>query len=345
VSRPGEPARDDVVGGRERPARRRRPALLAVSLSALGVIAAVTAPTLVSSARSTAPVDAKTVAAAPPPPVPDPVCPPSTFPTRDPKGYAVQVKADINDIQLYNGWNEQTQNWQSVATNITAKACGILQVPSLQVVIQPSGLIFDTTKAKIETLIGTVPLFLPGEVGVLLTSTAPATTTITAVRPGDGRLDLAAQTTLRADVVNGPKNLSTFDCPTSPVTTLFTGRSSVVPPGRGPRGPVQPGRPDLPPWTVEGSPLDGPLVGATETVVSNDFPLPVFPASGTCSLFSSLFNPIFAGQTEGGETYYDQVTYGPVQPPGASQVIGNLVIREVDPSAVQVGPPPTVPGT
>jgi hypothetical protein len=274
-----------------------------------------------------------------------PVCPPSTTVAADGSGaYAVQVQADIGDIHLFNGWNEQTQNWQSEVTNVTAKACGLLQVPSLQVTIQPSGLVFDTSHAVIVTLIGDVPIFGPGDVAVRLAPTGPAVTTVTGVRP-TGELDLAASTPLKADVVNGATNPTDFDCVTTPAATLFTGRKTVVPTGRGPLGPTQPGRPDLPRWTLEGTPLSGAIIGAHALVVSDDFPVPLFPATGSCAIFADLFNAVFSGQKATGGPYYGGPDYGPVHPPGASWVTGTLSITALDPSALQVGPPATVPGT
>ena len=323
------------------PPRRRR-VLGAAALAAVAVVTAATAPSVVTSLR-TVPRDVPAPAAAPAPPK-GLTCPRSTYPTRDPGGYAVAISADITGIVLDNGWNEKYQNWQSVASNITAKACGLMQLPSLDVTIDRDDLIFDTSKAKIVTRIGTTPIFKDGDVAVTLAPTADATTDVDGVRPpadpDAGQLDLSATTAIIAHVVNGKTNPTPFDCPTSPVATLSTGMRKQVPIGRGPKGPVQPGK-GLAPWTVQGTPLSGPLVGAQALVIGNDFPLPLFPASGDCALYAGIFNPVFGGQSEAGLAYIDK----DVHPPGSSWVTGTLKITAVDPKALGNGPPDQIPGT
>jgi hypothetical protein len=268
--------------------------------------------------------------------------------------YAVAFRADIRDLQLFSGWHEQGGLWQSSATGISAQGCGLLRLPSLQAVIEADDLVFDTSGAQIVTQTWDpvakvpIPIFQPGEVAINLRATDLATTDVVGVLPDpDGRLALAAETPAELEVVDGPTNSGEFSCRTTPLTTLTTGTTRVQPEDRGPAGPPMPGKPDLAPWTLQGEPLSGPLVGARATVVGNDFALPIFPLD-PADPFSPcvIFNGVFSGSDENGETYlFKRPDYGDSHPAGVSQAIGDLVITEIDEDAVQVGPPAVVPGT
>jgi hypothetical protein len=318
---------------------------VAAALAALAVVAAAVTPAVVTSRSSEAEAPAAAAAAAPAPAAAAGklTCPSSTYPTRDSTGYAVAFTADIVDIKLENGFNENpaSQIWQSEATNITAQACGLLALPSLQATIQPEGLLFDTSKAKILTRVSPdIPIFNEGDVALILTPDGVATTSVDGVQPA-GALDLTATTPLRARVINGKTNPTAFDCPTVAKAALSTGRHYRRPDGRGPDGPTMKG---LPAWTVEGTPLTGALVGATAQVVGNDFPLPLFIPSDACS-FAEQFNGVFSGADKDGVPYISKVPYGRVHPPGASWATGTLRITSIDPGALANGPPSTLPGT
>ena len=261
------------------------------------------------------------------------MCPPSTTP-QDGGGYAVQVKAEINDITLYNGWNEKRQVWQSIAQNISAQACGLLRLPSLQVDIKQDGLVFDTSRAKLSS---PVDLFNETDFALALQPTGPAVNKITGVEP-DTSLGLAATTPLRATVLPGSGNGGDFACVTTANATLSTGPSRVVPPGRGSAGPRQG---DGEPWTVHGTPLrpkpGGNLIGATATIAGNDFALPVFDDDPKgCSFFGFTLNIAFGGADANGDSYFvpGDDSYGPVHPAGAGWAQGTLTITEVDPKAI-----------
>lgn len=297
-----------------------------LGVCACAVLVSTTASLAAGGTARPRPVTAAAPAAA----VAQPVCPQSTAPP-DPQGYAVWVKATISDIVIENGWFENQQKWGSVVTGVSATACGLLHLPSLKVDIQPSGLVFDTSKAKLVSQVG---LFVPTDFSLKLAPTGPASNTITGVR-SDGTLDLTAGTPLKADIVPGPRNGGSFDCVTTPSATLSTGRSTVVPTFRGPNGPRQG---SLPPWTVEGTPLAGTsLIGATATVAGNDFGVPVIGPTNCPS--SVLLNIAFGGADETGAVYFLKPGYGPVHHPGSSWTTGTLTITDVDPSAIGRGVP------
>ncbi len=353
TTRPGHEDHADVVEvGAERPRGRRRRVQAVAVMAALAAVATAGAPSVVAAARhgsgaatgqATAFGVGRAAAAAPA----APVCPASgsTFPLPDGSGgYAVQIKADITDVTLLNGWNEIGQNWTSTTSKVSAKACGLLQVPSLQVSIAKEGLVFDTSKAEIATLFGKLVLFPVGTFAVKLTTSGPSSTTVIGVNPDpDGRLQLAASTPVFADVGPGPLVPGvTYSCRTAVATSLTTGTSRVVPTGRPDDGGLAGSQG---PWTLAGSPLAGPLVGATAKVVGNDFEIPVFSPDPPCDVFQyATFNGIFGGLSAAGNNYWTQGDTLPF-PRGASQVTGTLTITDVDQAALQAGPPAFVPGT
>lgn len=341
------PPADEIVGGddRGRPARRRRswtPALWA-SLAGLALVVPVVTSAGARPQATTldARLRAQTAAAlAGPKPPPAPVCPRSTTP-QDGGGYAIAVTATITNITLNNGWNEKLQLWQSIAENISARACGLLHLPSLRVDIAPDGLVFDTSKAH---LYSPNHIFNPTDFSVTLAPTGAAVNRITGVQP-DGALDLAASTPLLATVLPGSQSGGTFKCPIKANATLTTGQKTQVPVLRGPMGPTQVGADGktLPPWTVQGTPLTGTgLIGASAEVASDDFALPVFDTDPKlCGASGQLLNIAFGGADAQGVPYDGLLTtnYGPVHPAGTAWAHGLLTITGVDPKAVPVGAP------
>lgn len=272
-------------------------------------------------------------------------CPESTHPPED-DGYAIAIQAKITDIEIDNGWDEKLQTWSSVATGISATACGLMELPSLAVTIPKDKLVFDTSNALIRVSIGGVQLFKPEDLALTLAATADATTTITGVRPvaGDagGQLKVAATTSVLAHVINGPK-ANTLDCPLALTTGLSTDRLRVQPEGRGLKGPTLTSQPEPAAWTVQGAPLDGPLVGAKAFVAGNNFPVPFFKNSQKCYP-GDLFTNVFSGYDAKGINYPDSSTL--VQhPAGTGWVSGKLEITALDDKALLNGPPTTVPGS
>lgn len=345
---PGGPEVLDSSPGRRRGGLR-RPLLVATAVSALAVLAAAAPSVAGRSADPERDGAAVTAVGAPAPPPRAVTCPDSTVASADGTGaYGVRFRARIDDIVLNNGWSEQFEQWTVVTTGISAEACGLLQLPSLEAVIEPEGLVFDTSKSVITIRFSAPsepPTFGPGVYGVDLDPSGPASTTIAGVRPG-GELDLTAATPLVATVKAGPEGFGTYRCPSAIDSRLTTGTSTVQPEGRG-EGP----------WTVTGTPLTGALIGATATVVGNDFAIPVFTPKPPCDSFQgSILNPAFSGYKDNGpspeingDPYYettDPAAYGPAHAAGTGQVRGVLTITEVDEDALHVdGPPATVPGT
>lgn len=356
---------------------RRRPLIIA-GLTTLTAVCAGTAPSVLAGTQGAppAPVAAgihggsevsvsASAAVAATAPTGTPVCPSggSTSPAPNGTGsYAVLIKADINNLQFFAGWSEFGQGWQTQANHIIAHTCGLLQIPSLAVTIAPAGITFDTshevfTSGSYLGLGKYNPAFGPGLPGSVaqfhLVPVGPSVTSLYGVRPG-GAVDASAATTATAHILSDPKNTGVhFDCPTTTATTLTTGLSYVLPPGRGPNGPVQPGT-NLPPWTVQGQPLTGPIQHAHAVVVANNFPVPIFnqdlkDPKNTCNFFAAEFNGFAGGVDTAGNNYFTDFRALPaahvVQPPGDTWVIGDLQVTEIDPKALPDGPPKNVPGT
>lgn len=327
--------------------------------TALAVGAAVVGPAAVDRARTaTAEPEqrARTRTAAAPPPraVGEPVCPESTYVQQDGTGsYGIRIKANIENVLLLNGWNSASQVWTLTTEGVTGKICGLLLLPSLQVVVQPDGFVYDTSKAVITQRLSET-LVLPAQFKLDLVATEAAVNGVTGVQP-DGTLSVRATNPTRIEI-RPLASGQDFYC-TSLVNPVFTSGTSTVRPAT---EPGLPPRPAQGPWTLNGQPLNGPLVGARTKVVANDFQVPLFDTAqdSACTGFGELLNAQFGGKFDDpkssaddgfGTSYYDanprDYPSQTITPAGETQVQAELVITEVDESALPVGPPDTIPGT
>lgn len=169
-------------------------------------------------------------------------------------------------------------------------------------------------------------------VGFTLTvsASAPLTSTVVGVRPDafgsgpTGAIDAtaAASATGAFSATDPP-----LACGEPVSTTLTTGSSTVVPASP----PGQPPHPNGPQWTVQGQPIEGPLVGATAELVSNTLPLqvPAAPPPGysqPCGTFGELFNWEIGGIKPDGTYYNGNVGPSPSGPADAGAPAGEVQI-------------------
>jgi hypothetical protein len=119
-------------------------------------------------------------------------------------------------------------------------------------------------------------------------------------------------------------------------TTLTTGSSTVVPVSP----PGQPPHANGPQWTVQGQPIEGPIVGATAQLVSNTLPLqvPATPPPGftqPCTPFNEVFNWEIGGIKPDGHFYNGDVGPSPTgqadagAPAGEVQLGASVILTSV----------------
>lgn len=163
-----------------------------------------------------------------------------------------------------------------------------------------------------------------------ISTTAPIASTVVGVRPDAfgsgpvGAIDAtaAANATGAFSATNPP-----LACGEPVSTTLTTGTSSVVPTSP----PGEPPHPNGPQWTVQGQPIEGPLVGATAELVSNTLPLqvPANPPPGynePCGIFGELFNLEIGGVRPDGHYYNGDGGPSPTGPSNAGAAAGEVQI-------------------
>ncbi|MBO0727900.1 MAG: hypothetical protein J2P57_01490 [Acidimicrobiaceae bacterium] len=290
---------------------------------------------------------------------PQPVCPASTFPTSptDHTPYALAFKADITGGTVRAGYNEDTTGvnkpkggvyipWQLVVSNIIGVACGLIEIPSLTIDIAPAGVVIYGNRAHIAVVVNTWgSRFQISGFRLKVQIDSPGLDAfVSGVRP-NGLVDAEA-TDAHASAVLSASN-PYLVCPAHVVIPeLTTGTMTTVPVGRGPS----------PVWTVTGTPVkanpaDGPILGATATVVSNDFNLGPFTKTSdpNCGgspshpnpIFGAVFNAIIGGINSQGKEYnplaFQPGAFRAGAPPGEAQASLSIKLTSVDLPARRAG--------
>ncbi len=101
---------------------------------------------------------------------------------------------------------------------------------------------------------------------------------------------------------------------------LTTGTSTVQPAGRGSSSV----------WTMQGKPIQAPLLGATGTLIGNDFPVTILNTTGCPSAYQNLFNDVIGGVNSEG-VYYNGPVFAPTGsgPPGEVQLVLPVEVTSV----------------
>jgi hypothetical protein len=283
---------------------------------------------------------ARALAAAPgmptctPPPLPTATYPPGA-------SYGIPFLAAVTDGQILTGYDEWTANhrdfkvkkktyllypWQSKIYDITGWVTGLLELPSLDAVVQPNQMVFCDQGGEacesasppagecIRVILRGAPV--PGQAPQPATTNVPApgkpcyqqtslcipyVITLTPVGTTElGVTGVGAGGTLSLTVKTSATTTLSFSTPTvsSTCTDAPTSLalSSTRPAGLPAGAPVTPdaGNPDFRGLRVAPAPLTGPLGSATTTLASNDFSVPAFsPAS--CPFLAAVFDSPLAG--------------------------------------------------
>jgi hypothetical protein len=227
------------------------------------------------------------------------------------------------------------QGWSATVTNITGTACGLVQVPQLTATVQPANLVINSSQAIIHLFIAGTTFLIQG-LTLTLTAVQPLSATVTGVNT-DGSVRATAHGVLQAVITGQVPELT---CKVTLPAGVTTGTSTKVPLGRSTPTNV----PD--PWTVTGAAVHGPIIGATGTVVGNDFRVPALPQSKkptgfNCNL-GAVFNEILSGYNKHNVAYRAPfpVTTAPT-PAGEVQASAGLTVTSIDlPSVKPCDPGP-----
>jgi hypothetical protein len=279
------------------------------------------------------------------------VCPPSTYPVNGQGNYGVAFTAALGDMTVVAGYNEDThkiqgrvaQGWSMTVKGITGQACGLLEMPQFEAVIQPSGLQIDASNAQI-TLLAAGTVFPIHGIALTITPAGPLTAKVSGVGPG-GALEATGQGEVNIEITGTspvPPDPIDLVCNLEMPASVTTGTDTVVPPGRSTPTNVSD------PWTVSGQPVTGPLQSASAQIVANDFPVPPLQYSSSesgCNL-AGVFMEVLGGYNQKDKYYVPPYPVSTVpNPPGETQLSAGFSMTGLD---LPVGVPsqyPSAPAT